>query len=257
MAEGVRDAARRDLAVGDHRDRRARRRHGGQAGRPRPTSRSPIADGRRRPPVPLGWRPGREQSSSAGRGPGAARSARPGARSSVDRASRDAHGAPPRSGPASPRPGDGPCRSRPASGSTSSAPVVPGRAGRPSLPPRPGRGHGLRCGRAVAVHAGSGGRRDPVAAGHDPAHVTGAEPGPDGSPSPRRSRRSTPDHPELAAARRRRHPARVVAQVIADAAAGRTLVAVTGTHGKSTTAGWLVHVLTAAGRIRPRSSGMG
>jgi UDP-N-acetylmuramate--alanine ligase len=35
--------------------------------------------------------------------------------------------------------------------------------------------------------------------------------------------------------------------VVADAAAGRTLVGVAGTHGKSTTAGWLVHVLVAAG----------
>ena len=37
-------------------------------------------------------------------------------------------------------------------------------------------------------------------------------------------------------------------QVVADAAVGRTLVGVAGTHGKSTTAGWLVHVLVAAGR---------
>jgi UDP-N-acetylmuramate--alanine ligase len=36
-------------------------------------------------------------------------------------------------------------------------------------------------------------------------------------------------------------------QVIADAAVGRTLVGVAGTHGKSTTSGWLVHVLVEAG----------
>ena len=36
-------------------------------------------------------------------------------------------------------------------------------------------------------------------------------------------------------------------QVVADAAVGRTLVGVAGTHGKSTTSGWLVHVLAAAG----------
>jgi len=36
-------------------------------------------------------------------------------------------------------------------------------------------------------------------------------------------------------------------QVIADAAVGRTLVAIAGTHGKSTTAGWLIHVLAGAG----------
>ena len=35
--------------------------------------------------------------------------------------------------------------------------------------------------------------------------------------------------------------------MVADAAAGRTLVAVAGTHGKSTTSGWLVHTLVAAG----------
>jgi UDP-N-acetylmuramate--alanine ligase len=35
--------------------------------------------------------------------------------------------------------------------------------------------------------------------------------------------------------------------VIADAAVGRTLIGVAGTHGKSTSAGWLVHVLAAAG----------
>jgi UDP-N-acetylmuramate--alanine ligase len=36
-------------------------------------------------------------------------------------------------------------------------------------------------------------------------------------------------------------------QVIADAAFGRTLIGIAGTHGKSTTAGWLVHVLAGAG----------
>jgi UDP-N-acetylmuramate--alanine ligase len=36
-------------------------------------------------------------------------------------------------------------------------------------------------------------------------------------------------------------------QVIADAAVGKTLVGVAGTHGKSTTSGWLVHVLVEAG----------
>jgi UDP-N-acetylmuramate--alanine ligase len=36
-------------------------------------------------------------------------------------------------------------------------------------------------------------------------------------------------------------------QAVADAAVGRTLVGVAGTHGKSTTAGWLVHVLVNAG----------
>ena len=52
-----------------------------------------------------------------------------------------------------------------------------------------------------------------------------------------------PDHPELVAARRAGIPLEPWQQVVADAAVGRTLVGVAGTHGKSTTAGWLVHVL--------------
>ena len=56
-----------------------------------------------------------------------------------------------------------------------------------------------------------------------------------------------PDNAELRAARDGGIPVEPWQQVIADAAAGRTLVAVAGTHGKSTTAGWLVHVLTQAG----------
>ena len=53
--------------------------------------------------------------------------------------------------------------------------------------------------------------------------------------------------PELAAARSLAVPVEPWQQVIADAAAGRTLVGVAGTHGKSTTSGWLVHVLVEAG----------
>jgi UDP-N-acetylmuramate-alanine ligase len=56
-----------------------------------------------------------------------------------------------------------------------------------------------------------------------------------------------PDHPELAAARAAGIPVESWQQVIADAAVGRRLIGIAGTHGKSTTAGWLVHVLTAAG----------
>ena len=56
-----------------------------------------------------------------------------------------------------------------------------------------------------------------------------------------------PDHPELVAARRAGIPIEPWQQVIADAAVGRTLIGVAGTHGKSTSAGWLVHVLAAAG----------
>jgi UDP-N-acetylmuramate--alanine ligase len=56
-----------------------------------------------------------------------------------------------------------------------------------------------------------------------------------------------PDHPELVAARDAGIALEPWQQVVADAAVGRTLVAVAGTHGKSTTAGWLVHVLVASG----------
>jgi UDP-N-acetylmuramate--alanine ligase len=56
-----------------------------------------------------------------------------------------------------------------------------------------------------------------------------------------------PDNPELAAARAAGLPVEPWQQVIADAAVGRRLVGVAGTHGKSTTAGWLVHVLAAVG----------
>jgi UDP-N-acetylmuramate--alanine ligase len=86
-----------------------------------------------------------------------------------------------------------------------------------------------------------------VAPGHDPAHVTTGA-------TPRRlavTKALTavdPDHPELRAARERGIPLEPWQQVVADAAVGRTLVGVAGTHGKSTSAGWLVHVLTSGGR---------
>jgi len=58
-----------------------------------------------------------------------------------------------------------------------------------------------------------------------------------------------PDHPELTAARSLGIPATSVQQLIADAAAthGQALVGIAGTHGKSTTTGWLVHILVTAG----------
>jgi len=56
-----------------------------------------------------------------------------------------------------------------------------------------------------------------------------------------------PDNPELAAARAASITLEPWQQVIADAALGRFLVGVAGTHGKSTTAGWLVHVLVESG----------
>ena len=86
----------------------------------------------------------------------------------------------------------------------------------------------------------------PLAWTHDAGHV-------DGSLRPARlavTKALTaiePDHPELAAARRLGVPLEPWQQVVADSAVGRRLVGVAGTHGKSTTAGWLVHVLSAAG----------
>jgi UDP-N-acetylmuramate--alanine ligase len=58
------------------------------------------------------------------------------------------------------------------------------------------------------------------------------------------------DHPELVAAREAAIPLEAWQQVVADAACsqGGRLVGVAGTHGKSTSAGWLVHVLVDAGR---------
>ncbi len=82
---------------------------------------------------------------------------------------------------------------------------------------------------------------------HDAAHVATLPP-PDRLAVTKALTSIDPDHPELVAARRAGIPIQPWQQVVADAAAGRTLVAVAGTHGKSTTAGWLVHVLSAAGR---------
>jgi UDP-N-acetylmuramate--alanine ligase len=81
---------------------------------------------------------------------------------------------------------------------------------------------------------------------HSAAHVTGPNP-PDRLAVTKALTAVDPDNPELAAARAAAVPVEPWQQVIADAAVGRRLVGVAGTHGKSTTAGWLVHVLAAAG----------
>ena len=81
---------------------------------------------------------------------------------------------------------------------------------------------------------------------HAAAHVTSA-PHPDRLAVTKALTAIDPDHPELAAARAAGIPVEPWQQVVADAALGRTLAGVAGTHGKSTTAGWLVHVLVAAG----------
>jgi UDP-N-acetylmuramate--alanine ligase len=85
-----------------------------------------------------------------------------------------------------------------------------------------------------------------VSTGHDASHVTGL-PRPDRVAVTKALTAIDPDHPELQAARAAGIPLEPWQQVVADAAVGRRLVGVAGTHGKSTTAGWLVHALTAAG----------
>jgi UDP-N-acetylmuramate--alanine ligase len=85
---------------------------------------------------------------------------------------------------------------------------------------------------------------------HSASHVRGS----DGRPIDRLAVTKAltavnPDHPELVAARDLGVPMEAWQQVVADAAfgAGQSLLAVAGTHGKSTTSGWLVHLLVTAG----------
>jgi UDP-N-acetylmuramate--alanine ligase len=85
-----------------------------------------------------------------------------------------------------------------------------------------------------------------IASEHAAAHVT-TPPRPDRLAVTKALTAIDPDQPELAAARAARIPVEPWQQVVADAAFGRTLVAIAGTHGKSTTAGWLVHALVTAG----------
>ena len=85
-----------------------------------------------------------------------------------------------------------------------------------------------------------------VITGHDASHVT-VEPPPDRLAVTKALTAIDPDNPELVVARERGIPVEAWQQVIADAAHGRTLVAVAGTHGKSTTSGWLVQLLIEAG----------
>ena len=81
---------------------------------------------------------------------------------------------------------------------------------------------------------------------HDAGHVT-EDPPPARLAVTKALTAIDPDHPELRAARAAGIPVESWQQVIADAAVGRRLIGVAGTHGKSTTAGWLVHVLVSAG----------
>ena len=81
---------------------------------------------------------------------------------------------------------------------------------------------------------------------HDAGHVR-RTPGPARLAVTKALTAVDPDHPELVAARELGIPLEPWQQVVADAAAGRRLVGVAGTHGKSTSSGWLVHVLAAGG----------
>ena len=88
----------------------------------------------------------------------------------------------------------------------------------------------------------------PVADAHDAAHVRGGTLGaPERLAVTKALTAIDPDNAELAAARAAGIPLEPWQQVVADAAARRTLVAIAGTHGKSTTSGWLVGVLAAGG----------
>jgi UDP-N-acetylmuramate--alanine ligase len=80
---------------------------------------------------------------------------------------------------------------------------------------------------------------------HDPRHIAAVRP--DRLSVTKALTAIAPDHPELLAAARGGIALEPWQQLIADAAHGRTLVAVAGTHGKSTTAGWLTWILAEAG----------
>jgi UDP-N-acetylmuramate--alanine ligase len=86
-----------------------------------------------------------------------------------------------------------------------------------------------------------------VGAGPDEAVAAATWPRPDRLAVTKALTAIDPDHPELLAARAAGIRVEPWQQVVADAATGRRLVAVAGTHGKSTTAGWLVDLLVRAG----------
>ncbi len=91
----------------------------------------------------------------------------------------------------------------------------------------------------------------PLAWRHETGHVVGADGGPlvDRIAVSKALTAIDPDQPELHAAHAADIPATSCQQLIADAIAtrGGDLLAVAGTHGKSTTTGWLLHLLVRAG----------
>jgi len=94
-----------------------------------------------------------------------------------------------------------------------------------------------------------------VLEGHDASHVVATEGGVavarvDRVAVTKALTSIDPDHAELASARAARIPLEPWQQVVADAAVshGGRLIGVAGTHGKSTSSGWLVELLWRAGR---------
>ncbi|WP_419917568.1 UDP-N-acetylmuramate--L-alanine ligase [Candidatus Poriferisocius sp.] len=79
-----------------------------------------------------------------------------------------------------------------------------------------------------------------VFAGHDPSRVSGVD-------MVARSTAIGDDNPEVVAARRAGIPVHRRAEILSALTGMRTTVAVAGTHGKTTTAAMLSHVLVAAG----------
>lgn len=131
-----------------------------------------------------------------------------------------------------------------AAGSAAAASLLLGQAAGASV-------SGCDSGEPSAYSLGVEAAGIPIAWRHDVGHVVGAG----GRPLVDRIAVSkaltsvNPDQPELHAAHAAGIPATSCQQLIADVAAtfGGTLLAVAGTHGKSTTTGWLVHLLTEAG----------
>lgn len=89
-----------------------------------------------------------------------------------------------------------------------------------------------------------------VAPAHTAEHVSAPHGRPDRLAVTKALTAVTPDHPELVAARHAGVPIEPWQQLVADAAttSEQRLVAVAGTHGKSTTTGWLVDLLVRADR---------
>jgi UDP-N-acetylmuramate--alanine ligase len=81
----------------------------------------------------------------------------------------------------------------------------------------------------------------PLLQGHDPSHVAGAR-------AVVVTAAVTPQHPELEQARDAGIPVVRRADALGEVVAGGTLVAVAGTHGKTTTTVMVTEALTAAGR---------